>query len=146
MAVVRQVFVFLENKTGRLAEATRVLHTTGVNIGALTIADASDFGILRFLCEDPDGAAEALRAAGFSVGETEVLAVQVADRPGGLAEILGTLRERSINVDYLYAFRGRAAEAATIVLHVETGREQEAVAALTETGHTLLSQEQACEC
>jgi len=144
LGVVRQVFVFLENKTGRLAEACRVLQEAGHNIGALTIADASDFGILRFLCRDPDGAAAALRSAGFSVGESEVLAVQVADRPGGLADLLDALRERAIGVDYLYAFGSRAPGAATIVLHVESGRESDAVAALAEAGHTLLPQEQAC--
>ena len=94
MSYVQQVSVFLENKSGRLAEVTRALAGAGVNLGALSIADTSDFGILRFICDQPDKAAQVLREAGFSVGETEVLAVEVPHRPGGLADLVGRLLRR----------------------------------------------------
>jgi hypothetical protein len=145
MHAVQQVSVFLENKTGRLADVTRTLARAGINIGALSIADTTDFGILRFLCSNPHLAASVLREAGFSVGETEVLAVQVPHHPGGLGRVLEALEPLDLNIDYLYAFRGREAEAATIVLHVENGREQEAVTTLAAAGFSLLTPEEACE-
>ncbi len=143
MTAVQQVSVFLENKTGRLADVTRALGAAGINLGALSIADTTDFGILRFLCSDPHRAAEVLRASGFSVGETEVLAVQVPHRPGGLAEVLDALEPLGINIDYMYAFRGREPDSATIVLHVESGREREALEALVAAGYSLLSPDEA---
>ena len=88
---VEQISVFLENKAGRLAEVTRVLSEAGVNIRALSLADTSDFGILRLIVNDNDKAKATLKEHGFTVGKTDVVAVEVADRPGGLALILGIL-------------------------------------------------------
>ena len=81
---VEQISVFLENKSGRLAEVTRVLGEAGINIRALSLADTTDFGILRLICDNYDKAREVLKAKGFTVGKTEVLAVEVPDHPGGL--------------------------------------------------------------
>jgi len=80
---VKQVSIFLENKAGRLAEVTNTLGKAGINIRALSLADTSDFGILRLIVNDFEKAARVLKENGFTVGETEVLAVEVPDRPGG---------------------------------------------------------------
>lgn len=143
MNAVRQMSVFLENKSGRLAEVTRVLADAGINLGALSIADTSDFGILRFICSDPDRAMQVLRDAGFSVGETEVLAVDVPHRPGGLAELVETLKPLDVNIEYLYAFMTETEGSAMVVLRVEGGREAEVADALKKAGYELATGEEA---
>ena len=143
MAGVKQISVFLENKSGRLAEVTRRLAEAGINLGALSIADTSDFGILRFICDQPDKAAEVLRGAGFSVGETDVLAVQVPHRPGGLADVVAAIKPLNANIEYLYAFVGRSGQDAFVVLRLEGGREQEVGEALQKAGYRLLAPEEA---
>ena len=99
-----QISVFLENKAGRLCEVTGVLAEANVNIRALALADTSDFGVLRLIVDNTEKAKDALKKAGFTVGKTNVLAVEVPDRPGGLYEILHLLQTSSINVEYMYAF------------------------------------------
>ena len=99
---VEQISVFLENKAGRLAEVTRVLGEAGINIRALSLADTTDFGILRLIVDQYDQAREVLKDKGFTVGKTEVVAVEVPDRPGGLGLVLQILaasrRQRGIHV------------------------------------------------
>ena len=102
---VEQISVFMENKAGRLAQITRILGAAGVNILTLSLADTADFGILRILVSDNDKAYEALKEEGFTVGRNEVLAVEVPDRPGGLADFLEILRVNEINIEYMYAYR-----------------------------------------
>jgi hypothetical protein len=145
MSQVQQVSVFLENKSGRLAEVTRALADAGVNLGALSIADTSDFGILRFICDQPDKAARVLRDAGFSVGETEVLAVEVPHRPGGLADLVQAIKPLDVNIEYLYAFVSRTRDNAMVVLRVENARNQEVGEALEQAGYSLVAAEQAYE-
>ena len=144
MAGIQQVSVFLENKSGRLAEVTQILAEAGINLGALAIAETSDFGILRFICDQPDTAAQVLRDAGFSVGETEVLAVQVPHRPGGLADAVAALKPVNANIEYVYAFvGGRSTQDAVVVLRIENGRNQEAAEVLQQAGYVLLTPQQA---
>lgn len=102
--LARQVSVFLENKSGRLAEVCTTLGEHEINIRALCIADTSDFGILRLIVNDPDRTVAVLQSAGFSVGSTGVLALRIPDVPGGLGGVLHALQARSINVEYMYAF------------------------------------------
>ncbi len=102
--LAKQVSIFLENKSGRLAEVCRVLGEHGINIRALCIADTSDFGILRLIVDSPDKAVDVLQAVGFSVGSTGVLALRIPDQPGGLGGVLGKLEEAGVNVEYMYAF------------------------------------------
>lgn len=104
--MAKQISVFLENKAGRLASVTRTLGDADINIRALSIADTSDFGILRVIVNDPDKAYQVLKEAGFTVSETEVVAVQVPDSPGGLATVLEQMSEDNLNIEYLYAFLG----------------------------------------
>ncbi|MBW2506652.1 MAG: ACT domain-containing protein, partial [Deltaproteobacteria bacterium] len=101
---VDQIAVFLENKSGRLAAITRALSDSNINIRALSVADTADFGILRLIVDDTDKATEVLKDEGFTVGRAVVIAVEVADRPGGLAKVLAVLNEAGINVEYMYAF------------------------------------------
>ncbi|MFZ5592396.1 MAG: ACT domain-containing protein [Bacillota bacterium] len=116
---IKQISVFLENKSGRLARVTKVLGKHDINIRALSIADTTDFGILRLIVNNPDKAFQVLKEAGFTVSVTEVLAVEVTDRPGGLAEALAVLQEAEINIEYLYAFVQKATNAALVVFRVE---------------------------
>ena len=116
---VKQISVFLENKSGRLARVTEILEENRVNIRALSIADTSDFGILRIIVNDPEKAFKALKVEGFTVSETEVIAVEVSDTPGGLANALKILDQSKINIEYLYAFLEKCSEKALVVFRVE---------------------------
>jgi len=115
----KQVSIFLENRAGRLAEVTTLLGDNGVNIRALSLADTADFGILRLIVNDPDKAVALLRRAGLTVRETEVVAAEVPDRPGGLAEILRLLSAEQINVEYMYAFVRSPAESAIMIFRFD---------------------------
>jgi hypothetical protein len=116
---VEQISVFLENRAGRLAEITRVLGEAGVSIRALSLADTSDFGILRLIVNDNDKAKAVLKEKGFTVGKTSVVAVEVEDRPGGLNRILEILSQEDINVEYMYAFVQHTGENAVIIFRFD---------------------------
>jgi hypothetical protein len=136
---VKQISIFLENKAGRLAEVTNILGAEGINIRALSLADTSDFGILRLIVNDPQAAAQALKDRGFTVGETEVLAVEVPDKPGGLGKILSMLHEAGMNVEYMYAFVERSSDNAVIIFRFDNI--DEAIRALLAKGVTILKGE-----
>ena len=116
---VEQISVFLENKAGRLAEVAKILGDNGVNIRALSLADTTDFGILRLIVNDRQKAKQVLKDAGFTVGITEVIAVEVDDTPGGLARILKPLAENGINVEYMYAFVEKSSNKAVLIFKFE---------------------------
>ena len=116
---VEQIAVFLENKSGRLAEVATVLAEGGINIRALSLADTTDFGILRLIVNDTEKAKQVLKDHGFTVGKTEVIGVEVADRPGGLAEILNVMKENAINVEYMYAFVQKSVGNAIIIFRFD---------------------------
>ena len=113
--IVKQVSVFLENKSGRLNEVTQLLGDAGLNMSAFTIADTSDFGILRLIVSDPDKAKEILRKNKFSVQTTEVILVKSPNRPGGLAKMLNLLQKEDVFIEYMYAF-SNSEDTAVIVL------------------------------
>jgi hypothetical protein len=115
---VSQISVFLENKSGRLAEVTRALADNDINIRALCIAETLDYGVLRLIVNDPGKAKRVLTAAGCTVAETTVLVVEVQDRPGGLARVIEVLAQAAINGEYLYTFLTRS-DKAFVVLRVE---------------------------
>lgn len=117
--MAKQISIFLKNKAGRLSHVTRVLGEASINIRALSIADTSDFGILRIIVNDPARAYTILKEAGFTVNETEVVAVQVPDSPGGLANILEQMSEGDLNIEYMYAFLGTSGNDALIIFKVE---------------------------
>lgn len=133
---VKQISIFLENKSGRLAQVTRVLGNNSINIRALSIADTTDFGILRLIVNNPDAAYQILKEAGFTVSTTDVIAVEVKDDPGGLAKVLEILQNVSINIEYLYAFLQKATNAALVVFRVE--QLDEAIKVLQENNISIL--------
>lgn len=137
---VKQISIFIENKSGRLAEVARVLDQKSVNIRALSLADTSDFGILRLLVDNTDVALETLKASGFTVNKTDVVAVEVPDQPGGLCEILQVLDSAKINVEYMYAFVERNAGNAVIIFRFD--EVDSAIDTLQKKGVNILSGEQ----
>lgn len=136
---VEQISIFLENKSGRLADVTRIVGEGGINIRALTLADTSDFGILRLIVNDSTRALEILKEAGFTVGMTEVVAIEVPDRPGGLADILDRIGERGINVEYMYAFVEKSGDNAVVIFRFDDL--EQAVELLQKEGVTILPRE-----
>jgi hypothetical protein len=127
--VVKQVSVFLENRAGRLAEVTGILAHHNINIRALSLADTADFGILRLIVDDAAKAKRILRQEGLAVGETDVVAVEVPDKPGGLAHLLQILKDENVNVEYMYAFVKAPSESAVMIFRFEdTHRALEALA------------------
>ncbi|MBP7401375.1 MAG: acetolactate synthase [Clostridia bacterium] len=117
--LVEQISVFLENKSGRLAEVTRTLHGQNIDIRALYIADTMEYGILRMIVDRPAEAVQALTEKGFTVSSTHVIAIALEDTPGTLDKALSVLSEGGISVEYLYAFVGRASTEAVVVIRVE---------------------------
>jgi len=139
---VEQIAVFLENKSGRLAEITAILAENDINIRALSVADTADFGILRLIVDDVEKAKNILKDGGFTVGKTDVLAVEVADKTGGLATVLRSLHRADINVEYMYAFVNKTGENAVLIFRFE--KMDEAIEVLQKDGFTLLSGAQIC--
>lgn len=102
--IIKQVSVFLENKSGRLSEVTEILGNAEINISAFTIADTSDFGILRLIVSEPDKAKEVLKQNGFSVQTTDVLLAKTPNNPGSLTRLLKIINEGGSFIEYMYAF------------------------------------------
>jgi hypothetical protein len=136
---VEQISIFIENKSGRLAEVSKILGNAGVNIRALSLADTSDFGILRLIVNDREKAMTTLKELGFTVNKTEVVAVEVPDQPGGLASILEVLDRDAINVEYMYAFVERCGTNAVIIFRFD--ETQKAITALKTNGFNILDGE-----
>ncbi|WP_321371722.1 ACT domain-containing protein [uncultured Desulfuromusa sp.] len=133
---VDQISIFIENKSGRLAEITGVLAKNGINIRALSLADTSDFGILRLIVDDSEKALKVLKEQRFTVSITHVIGVAVPDSPGGLTTILQTLDQSNVNVEYMYAFVERTGDNAVIIFRFDDV--DEAIAALTKNGIEIL--------
>ena len=136
---VEQISIFIENKSGRLAEISRILGDAGINIRALSLADTSDFGILRLIVNDVEKAKSVLKGANFTVNKTEVIAVEVPDRPGGLAAILQCFDRDAINVEYMYAFVERCGGNAVIIFRFDDT--DKAIATLKGSGFNILEGE-----
>ena len=116
---VKQISIFIENRSGRLREVTEVLGGNGINIRALSLADTSDYGILRLIVDQPDKALAVLKQANFTLSETDVIAVEVKDKPGGLSEVLAILGNAGINVEYMYAFVEKSSNNAVVIFRIE---------------------------
>jgi len=117
--LAEQISIFIENKEGRLAEVTAILRDADVNIRALSLADTTDFGVLRLIVNDNAKAEQALRKEGFTVGRTRVLAVEVSDEPGGLNKVLDPLWMQNVNVEYMYAFANPQCKNAIMVFRFD---------------------------
>jgi len=119
MEEIKQISLFVENRPGRTAKVAKTLSDAGVNIRALTIAEAGDFGVIRMVVDNPENGYQVLRQKGFTVSMTDVLAVEMMDAPGGLYEIVNALGESNVNVDYAYAFVTAKAQRAMLILRVD---------------------------
>lgn len=129
---VKQLSIFVENKVGRLQSIINALGENDINISALSIADTTDFGILRIIVDDPDKAKLVLKGMGVISKATDVVAVYIDDRSGGLASVLGIVSDAGIGVEYMYAFLGRREGKALMVLKADD--EVKLLEVLTENG------------
>lgn len=114
--MIDQLTVFLENNKGRLTALARAVGDAGINMHALALADTSDYGIVRIICDDPRRAADVLTEAGFRANTAQVIAVRVPDQPGGLADLLQALDDSGVNIEYSYCFLQGPAGSATVAL------------------------------
>lgn len=137
---VKQLSVFLENKPGKLAEILQVLKQQDIDIRSLSLADTAEFGILRMIVNDPQKAYSELKKGFFQVSLTDVIAVAVQDAPGGLHAVLTCLQDADVSLEYAYAFVGKSAGTAYVVMRTDdTAR---AVAALTLKDIPMLSEQE----
>ena len=116
---IKQISIFVENKFGRIAKIVDLLSEMGINISALSIADTTDFGILRLIVNKPDEAVAALKESGVAAKCTDVIAVAIDDQPGGLSKVLDTLTKAEITIEYMYAFVGKKADKALMVVRTD---------------------------
>ncbi len=137
---VKQISVFIENTPGRLADFTRLLGEHQIDLVSLSIADTTNFGILRGIVADYERAEKLISEAGYTVRLTDVLAASVPDVPGGLAKVLQMLSENGISIEYLYSFVRNAGKNALIIFRVE--EIEKAAKVLTDHGVRLLSQDE----
>jgi len=137
---VKQISVFIENRSGRLREVTKVLGENSINIKALSLADTSDYGILRLIVDQPDAALKALKQANFTLSETNVIAVEVSDEPGGLSNLLDSLDSADINVEYMYAFVEKSSNNAIMIFKIENI--ENAIKVLTAKNMKILTHEE----
>lgn len=135
---VPQVSVFLENRRGRLHEACDCLAKAGISLITLSLADTADFGVMRCIVADPGKAAAVLKDNGFTAIVNDVLAIEVPDRPGGLAEILEVLDTGDVNVEYIYAFAQATRQHAVLVFRF--GNTDAAIEVLQKAGINILRQ------
>ena len=140
---VKQISVFLENKPGALADLTRTLADSGIDMRAFSLAETSDFGIARIIVDDLYKTTTVLKDAGFIHAVSSVLAVKIPDVPGGLSHVLSILNEENTNVEYMYAFLGAQAGSAYMIFKV--AGHHKAAAALTGKGIELVDQEELSE-
>jgi len=135
--LIKQISLFLENRSGRLDAACHALGDNGVNILALSLADTADFGILRLIVSDTDAGLASLKSAGFTTVVNDVLAVEMEDKPGSLAKLLDVLKEKSINVEYMYAFSSVKTGQAALIFRFEDN--ESAMKALRDGGFSVMS-------
>lgn len=133
---IKQLSVFVENKSGRLAEITTLIAEKGIDIRAMSIADTTDFGILRLVVDRPFDAEKVLKDAGMTVSLTDVIAVGIPDRPGGFAETITAIADKEVGVEYMYAYVARENKSAFLVMRVMDN--EKAIAALKAHGCELL--------
>jgi hypothetical protein len=134
---LKQISVFLENKKGRLAEVTKLIAAEKVNIRALFLADTTDFGVLRLIVNDPDLCFKVLKDNNFVAQQTEVIAVEVLDKPGGLQQILDIFDENDVNIEYMYAFGERQSDDAIVIFRID--QPDRAIKVLDKNKITVLS-------
>lgn len=133
---IQQLSVFIENKPGRLAEITEVLAEAEIDIRAISVADTSDFGILRVIVDKPQQAVAALKEHGMTVSLTNVIAVGIHDRPGAFSKAVRLLADKGFDMEYMYAFISRDKAKAYVIIRANNG--QKAAETLKENGFEIL--------
>lgn len=136
---VKQLSVFVENKPGRLNEIISTIGDKGLDIRGMSLSDTTNFGILRIIVDDPVKGEDVLKEAGMTASVTEVIAVGIADRPGGLSEVLKVLNNEKISVEYVYAFISREEKTAYVIIRVDDNDRAEKI--LSEKGVSILTDE-----
>jgi hypothetical protein len=137
---IEQISIFIENRSGRLAKITSQLGAAGVNIRAMSLADTSDFGILRLIVNDTQKALSILKDQGFTVRISLVMAVQIVDQPGKLGQFLTILERAGLNVEYMYAYVQKSGDHAVIIFNFEDL--DRAIQVVQEAGLTVLDKEE----
>ncbi len=123
----KQISISLENVPGILSNVSEIMGNEGVNIRAISVADTADISTVRFVVDDPQKAINILKTNGYAVKETDVLAVETPDHPGGLNAVLRPLKNANVNVHYLYPYLGRVSDQAIVILGVDKTEEAEKV-------------------
>ena len=139
--LINQISVFIQNEKGRLSSITEVLRDNNVDIRALSLADTTDFGILRLIVNDPDLAVKALKESGHTVSMTKVIGVIIEDQPGGLCVPLKVLSDNNVSVEYMYAYIGGSKNKAVVIIRVENNELAQKV--LESNGIPMISPEEA---
>ena len=132
--IVKQVCAFIENKTGRLSELADLLASNGIDISALSLADSTDYGILRMLVSDPETAVRVMRDSGVVAKITEAIAVAIDDIPGGFANVVHILSTQNFEVKYMYASVGHIHGKALMILGIDNPAAAEAIIKETDAG------------
>ena len=136
---IKQIYVFLENRPGKLAEFAAVLSAQKINLRAISVAEAADFGIVRIIVDDVFNAVTILKSENYVCTITDVLAVEVRDEPGMLANMIGVLGSEGINIEYMYTILGKKTDVAYMI--IRTNSDSEAVKILESKGFKLASLE-----
>ena len=129
---VKQISVFLENRPGALAEFTKILEMSSIDLRALSLAESEDFGIVRVIVDDPYKTIRILKEEGYICSVTKVIAVEIADKPGSLVKMLNVLGDNNVNLEYSYAFLATKANSAFMILRVADN--DKAIKVLTQNG------------
>lgn len=137
--LIKQISIFIENKSGRLAQITKLFGEKGVNILALSIADTTDFGILRLIVSNPGVAESTIKEFGLTAKTTDVIGIAIPHIPGGLAHALAVINDNDIGIEYMYAFATRSEEDAMVILKVADN--YAAMKVLSEAGIKILSED-----
>lgn len=137
--LIKQISIFIENKSGRLADITKLFGEKGVNILALSIADTTDFGILRLIVSNPEVAEKTVVEYGLTAKATDVIGISIPHVPGGLAGALSVLNDNGVGIEYMYAFVTRSEDDAMVILKVADNFG--AIKVLSEAGIRILSKD-----
>ena len=129
---VKQISVFLENRPGALAEFTKILEMSSIDLRALSLAESEDFGIVRVIVDDRYKTIRILKEEGYICSVTKVIAVEIADKPGSLVKMLNVLGDNNVNLEYSYAFLAKKANSAFMILRVADN--EKAIKVLTQNG------------
>lgn len=138
--IIKQLSVFLENRSGRIHEIAKLLGDANINIRALSLADSADFGVMRIIADKLDDALACLRKHQIATKLTSVIAVEVPDRPGGLAQVMQAVANAKLNIEYMYSIPEKKHDNAIMIMRIENI--EEAILSLADSGVNILRQDE----